>query len=119
MKEIDVLEAVILFHCEIDRNLYDIGAITLEKEGRSFILDVVQSYTTVLNNATVISCSLEEDRELFSKCNFELTTSDILGTLDVATIFIGGEKVSIMPDQATLFVKYGTMIKAVDLSFEE
>lgn len=119
MKEIEILEAVILFHCEIDRNLYDIGAITLEKEGRSFILDVVQSYTTVPNNATVISCSLEEDRELFDECNFELTTMDILGTLDVATIFVGGEEVSIMPYQATLFVKYGTVIRAVDLSFEE
>jgi len=93
MKNVKIIQLSIIF----DRLLQftpDLGAITLSRDGREYILDVCQSYTKGepdCGEATEIHCDLEVDRELFEDCKFDLTQEDLLSKDLIAKFYIASE----------------------------
>ena len=73
---------------------YDFGALTLKREDREFILDVVQSYTDEVGDGTTrITLEVESDEDIFSDCPYNLTKQDLLDCEHnelVKELFIGG-----------------------------
>lgn len=118
MKNTTILGVEIHFLYKVDRFLYDLGAVTLKKDDREYILDVVESWEEEAEKHTVLGCKVVEDRDTFSTCNYDLTDADLLDKLDVAEIFVGGEEITEEPEYATLFIKQGGCTKAIDLTFE-
>jgi hypothetical protein len=92
---------------DVDRNLIDIGALTLSAEGREFILDVSQSYSdgveTTGDGTTRITCDLEVDEETFSECKYDFTKEDLLNGYDRdMTLFLGSEDIDFTVKSITL-----------------
>ena len=58
----------------------DLGALYLSCEGREYILDVTQSYTTIEGGFTHIRCDLERDDDTFppSEHKYDLKNVDLL-----------------------------------------
>ena len=119
MKNVEILGVEIHFEIKVTneiRNSIDLGSLTLKKDGRSYILDTVQSW--IDSNGYMIECKVMEDRELFSDCKYDLTEVDLmLGDLDEATFFIGDEYIE-EPTHMTLLVKSGGMTKAIELTID-
>ena len=71
-----------------------LGAVTLERDGREYILDVCQSYTyddDDCENGTTIQCDLEVDKDTFEDCKFNLKVKDLLSEDISAEFYIGSE----------------------------
>ena len=92
------------------------GAITLSCDGREYILDVVNSYWFDKIGETLVECNIEEDREIFSECKYDLTVDDLFDPNLKATIFIGDFSNELI--SATLFIKSGNCTKAINLELE-
>jgi hypothetical protein len=95
-----------------DMDTPDLGAVTLSKDGREYILDVCQSYTDESSGDTEIKCDLEVDKDIFEDCEFDLTATDLMSSDLLAEFYIATE---LEIDSMTLFVKIGSMTKAIDL----
>lgn len=111
------LRVELVFHCIVERDLYDFGSITLENDGRNYILDIVRSESTNDNNHTIIQCDVETDGDIFplsDEFNYKLNITDLLDENLSSTIYIG-EEYEIAPDSLTLFVQIAHMTKAIDL----
>lgn len=104
----------IQFHCVIEREQYDLGAVTLECNGRQAILDIVESVHETDNNYSAIRCQLSIDRETFDNCKYDLTSQDLLSPFLKGTLFIG-DSYEVEPDSITLFVRSQNCVKAIDL----
>ena len=112
---VEFLSVVINFDTPIDRDLYDLGSVLLEREGRTFILDVCSSQLN--DNEDSIKCFLEVDTEAFPlgvDTNYDLTALDIMKGV-AGTLFIGGDYDE-EPTDITLFVKIGETTKAIELT---
>ena len=115
------------FYCIVERHLYDLGAVELECEGRTFILDVVQSYTNDDNNHTTITCDLAVDLDTFpigEPSLYDLTASDLHNRNIYGTMYIGDEDYEVEPDSVTLFVEFinpdgSGCTKAIELNQNE
>lgn len=115
------------FYCVVDRNQYDLGALRLEREGRTYILDVVQSYTSEENNHTTITCDLAVDTETFpmgsgeDESLYNLTDLDFYYPDLTATLFIGSEY-EVEPERIGLFIvkatENGYSTKAINVEIE-
>ncbi len=93
---------------------YDFGGVTLECEGREYILDVVQTFWEEENGDANVYCELAVDKDTFEDCKYNLTSVDLLGNNLKATMFFDGTFPNII-ESMTLFVKSGGMTKAIDL----
>jgi hypothetical protein len=113
MKDVEVLGLMInLFGVKAEGDdTPDLGAVTLSRDGREYILDVCQSYTTEKGD-TEIECDLEVDRDMFEDCAFDLTMEDLYSSDLKATFYIATE---LEIDKMTLFVRSGGCTKAIDL----
>jgi hypothetical protein len=67
----------------------DIGAVTLKKDDREYILDVTD-YEIPDDTNPVITCCIEEDLITFSACKYDLTKKD-LSALTEATLYVSAE----------------------------
>jgi hypothetical protein len=117
---VEFLSILVTFDCPVDRNLYDFGALTLECEGRNFILDVCKSYTN--EESTEIVLGLEVDTDIFpvsTEYNYELTKEDLYSSKLTATLFVGGEDYEVEPECMTFFIKSGLTTKAIDVKIED
>ena len=115
---VEFLSILVTFDCPVDRNLYDFGALTLECEGRNFILDVCQSYTN--EESTKIELDLEVDTDIFpvgTEYNYELTKEDLYSSKLTATLYIGSEY-EVEPECMTFFIKSGATTKAIDVKID-
>jgi len=111
------LSLEISFYCQIDRNLYDVGSVNLECEGRNFVLDVCQSHTEENDLSVTITCKLEVDTETFpigSEYNYQLLKTDLYSPNLKVSAYLGGE-FEIEPEHMTLFVKVDETTKAIDV----
>ena len=89
----------------------DLGALTLRKDEREYILDSVQSYTTTEGGFTTIEVDLEKDEELFPDCKYDLTALDLFDGVE-GEFFISSD---LNVEYITLFVKMGKTTKAIDI----
>ena len=78
---------------EVAANQYDLGAVTLTCEDRSYILDVVSSTSYHENGKTFINAKAVEDKETFDEpqCKYDLATADLFSPKLKATFYIGSE----------------------------
>jgi hypothetical protein len=116
---VEFLSILVTFDCPVDRNLYDFGALTLECEGRNFILDVCKSYTN--EESTEITLGLEVDTDIFpvsTEYNYELTNEDLFSSKLTAKLYIGSEDYEVEPDSMTFFIKSGATTKAIDVKID-
>lgn len=119
----DKITVLLSFYCIVDRNLYDLGAVTMECDGRAYILDVAQSYTNEENNATTITCDLVIDEEVFEmgneidQCPYDLTEDDFYSPNFKATLYIG-EEYEVAPESVSLFITRDGSTKAIDVTLE-
>ncbi len=67
----------------------DIGAVTLKKDEREYILDV-HGYEIPDDTNPVITCCIEEDVITFDECKYDLTKED-LSSLTEATLYVTAE----------------------------
>lgn len=95
----------------------DLGAVTLKKGGRSYLLDVTESHLTT--DPYTLQCSVEEDREVLTESNYDLTQTDlVVGELDEATLYIGEEYIE-EPQTMTLYIKSDdSLTKAINLKID-
>ena len=80
-----------------DRTIVDLGSVRLEREGRSYILDIINSDTIVEDNKLLIGCYLESDqkvlKETFSEeTEFDLKEIDLLSEDLIAKVWVEGEE---------------------------
>lgn len=94
MKNVKIIQLTVV----CDRLLQftpNLGAVTLSREGREYILDVCQSQTygePDCGEATEIICGLEVDKDIFEECNYDLTQEDLLSDDLLALFFIDSEE---------------------------
>lgn len=90
---------------DVEANRYDLGAVTLECEDRSYILDATSSYINKENGKTTFDTKVEVDKETFdeSYSRYDLKTADLFSPKLKATIFIGHEY-EVEPESMTLLV---------------
>ena len=121
MKSVKFLGVTINIDGNVDVNQYDLGGVTLECKGRSYMLDVVKSDSQFINGETIIECELAEDRETLTDSKYDLLPEDFFNKDFKAMIYIGCEYDD-QPESQTLFVKFesgeGGMTKAVDLTLD-
>lgn len=115
--DVEFLGLDICFDAPIDELKYqqvNIGAITLSREGREFMIDVVSSKLS--EDCKTIHCEVKtdyEDADTFPDCKFDLTKYDIIYGVE-GRIWIEDENY----ESITLFVKVGQTTKAIDLIIE-
>jgi hypothetical protein len=116
MKNVEFLKVEICFPHEVDHLQYDLGAVILEREGRSYILDVVE---TILHGDS-FECKLAVDTETFDETHtkYDLKPLDLFASDLKATIYIGEDNYDVIPESMTLFVKVNECTKAIDLKNE-
>jgi len=117
MKNVNFIQAMINVDGYVDLLQYGMGTVTLELEGRSYILDIVSSVSEHVGGVTIIGCSLAIDKDECDSSKYDLTEVDLFDSNLKATIFIGDEYED-EPEHMTLFVKIGDMTKAIDLTNE-
>jgi hypothetical protein len=98
-------ELAIVIDGDVEANLYDLGAITLQCEDRSYILDATSSYINKENGKTIFDTKVELDKETFDEsCSrYDLTTADLFNPKLKATLFIGNDY-EVEPESMTLLV---------------
>ena len=121
MNTVKFLGVTINIDGEVDVTQYDLGAVTLECQGRSYMVDIVKSNSQFINGETIIECEVAEDRETLTECKYDLKPEDFFNKYFKAMVYIGCEY-NDEPEHQTLFVKFespvGGMTKAVDLALE-
>jgi hypothetical protein len=93
----------------------DLGAVTISREGREYILDDVQSYSTFEDGITSIETDLERDDELFSDCPYDITAEDLISDDLKVEFYISTENEI---ESMTLFIRIGGaygMTKAINV----
>ncbi len=98
-----------------DHHEIDLGAVTIKREGREYILDVVQSYTEVKDGFSTIETDLERDDETFDECPYDITAEDLMSDDLVAEFYIVSD---LEVENLTLFVRFGGedgMTKAINV----
>ena len=97
----------------------NLGAVTISREGREYILDVVQSYSTFEDGITNIETDLIRDDETFSDCPYDITAVDLMSSDLKVEFYIETENEI---ESMTLFVRIGGahgMTKAIDVVHED
>ena len=93
----------------------DLGAVTISREGREYILDVVQSYSMFEDGITSIETDLERDDELFFDCPYDITAEDLISDDLKVEFYISTENEI---ESMTLFIRIGGaygMTKAINV----
>ena len=115
----EILSIVIDFYCRVDLTLYDLGGVYVEREGRKYCWDIVE--TTVTNEGSRFECKLAVDEETFPLSDeypYTLTDEDLNQFSDLmVTAYIGCE-FEVEPDSVTLFVKRDGCTIALEGSWE-
>ena len=93
------------------------GAIKLSNGGRSYVLDVIQSYCTNEMDETIFELELEEDEKTFADCKYDLTDADLSDENLEATIYIGDFSNELI--SANLIVILNGKIKSINLKLED
>lgn len=117
---VEILGVTVVLYGEIEENeTVDLGALTIKRDGREFILDVVQSYRKFEGGFTTIETDLEKDEDTFEDCPYDITSTDLMSDdLDIK-FFIGGD-FSANIEHITLFVKFPKgMVKAINIQSED
>jgi hypothetical protein len=114
---VEILGLTIVLYGETDNSpsVVDLGAVTIKREEREYILDVVQSYSTPKDGFTTIETDLERDDEIFDECPYDITAEDLMSNDLVVEFYIASE----FPiENMTLFVRFGGengMTKAINV----
>lgn len=130
---VEILGVELDFYCVIPHGCLNLGSVRLQREGRSFVYDTVQSEWYKEDNRTIVRVTLQAGIEGSSNedvdSEFDLTAEDLLASDLVATIFMEADEEDdelegvqlsyVDPDSKTLFVRIGEMTKAIDLTNEE
>ena len=98
-----------------------LGAVTLKRDGREFILDVCQSYTyddDDCESGTIIQCDLEIDEDTFEDCPYDLTMEDLLSDLISAEFFIESDEVDFEVEQIILMFNHEGEHKSIKVTEE-
>lgn len=118
MEHVEILGITVVIDGDHMKTEMDLGAVTLSREGREYILDPIQSYRNFEHGETKIEIDLEEeiDHETFPDCKFDLEEVDLMATDLKAEFYFSCETEW---EYATLFVKINEMTKAIDLKLEQ
>tara|TARA_B100000963_G_C22590987_1_gene655483 strand:+ start:1342 stop:1722 length:381 start_codon:yes stop_codon:yes gene_type:complete len=100
MEEVNIHNLELEIKGHVDRNIVDIGSLTLSVDDREYILDVTQSYSDETENFSGepilrITCDLEVDKDTFEDCPYDITKHDLLDAdhNDLnAELYVGGEE---------------------------
>lgn len=94
----------------------DLGALYLSCDGREYILDVTQSYTTIEGGFTHIRCDLERDDDTFppSEHKYNLRGTDLLIRNVDASFYIASD----LPVEKISFFVRGGFTRAIDVCQE-
>jgi len=113
---VEILGVTIVLYGEIEpTETVDLGALTIKRGNREYILDVVQSYRNFEGGFTTIKTDLEKDEETFAECPYDITASDLMSNDLNIDFFIDGD-FSANIEHITLFVKFPNgMTKAIDV----
>jgi hypothetical protein len=97
-----------------DEHEIDLGALYLSNEGREYVLDATQSYTTVEGGFTKIKVDLEVDFDTFPKSDhpYDLTATDLFDNSLKASFYIASD---LSVESISLFVKQDGCTKAIDV----
>lgn len=116
---VEILGLTVVLYGEVtDDEEVDLGAVTISRDGREYILDVVQSTRVFEDGFTTIETDLKEDVETFDECPYDITDEDLMEDDVNVSFFIGGD-FSATIEHMTLFVRFGGengMTKAIDVS---
>ncbi len=106
-----------------DTQMMDLGAVTLSFEGREFIYDIVESYSTDSegeDSDNLRTCEVKVDKDVFPDCKYDLTEHDLLSYHNQikGTLFVGGDEFEGEVVSMTLFVKVQSVTVAINLAEE-
>jgi hypothetical protein len=93
----------------------DLGAVTISREGREYILDVIQSYSDFEDGLTNIETDLIRDDETFDECPYDITAEDLLSD-DLKVEFYIATDNEIQSMQ--LLIKVGEELKTINVTEE-
>ena len=121
MEGIDYLYLELLVEGPVEIGNINLGAITIKKEDRECIIDIVRSKFVYEDGITTITCEVEEDADVFTECKYDLTAKDLIFN-DSAEVFVGTEnnsEVDYIPFRQTLYVKHNNNDFAIPLQLEK
>ena len=101
-----------------DEHEIDLGALYLSCEGREYVLDVCQSYSTVDKGFTTIKMDLERDEDTFPvhEHKYDLTATDLYDSDLKASFYIRSD---LNVETISLFVRHNGCTKAIDVKIDE
>jgi hypothetical protein len=111
---VEILSLNIVLVGKIDEET-DLGAVTISRDGREYILDVCQSYSTFEDGLTSIETDLERDDMIFDDCPYDITAVDLMSNDLKVEFYISIENEI---ESMTLFVRFGGvngMTKAINV----
>jgi hypothetical protein len=128
IKGVEILCVDIEFYCKIPDGSLNIGLLTLENEGRTFVLDTVESRYHIRNNATSVEVKLAVDEDLVEGCKYDLTANDLHSNTLKASLWWEEDVENsnggfVDPDSITLFVRFNNddgsgCTKAIDVNLD-
>ena len=93
----------------------DLGAVTISRDGREYILDVIQSYSDFEDGITSIDTDLILDDETFDECPYDITKEDLFSDdLKVELYIATDNEIKSM----VLVIKFGDEIKTINVTEE-
>jgi hypothetical protein len=111
---IEVLSLEVELYGELsDTDEIDLGALYLSCDGREYILDVTQSYTTIEGGFTHIRCDLERDDDTFPPADhkYDLKGVDLMMGSIKANFYIASD----LPIEKISFFVRGGFTRAIDV----
>jgi hypothetical protein len=95
----------------------DLGAVTISRDGREYILDVIQSYTypNFEEGVTFIDTDLILDDETFDECPYDITAEDLFSDDLKVELYISTDNEI---QSMVLVIKLGDEIKTINVTEE-
>lgn len=120
---IQIIGVSIVIDGEVNHSLINLGAVTLNCEGRESVLDTVSANFSFEDGQTTIDCKVQEDKELFESCKYDLKDEDFFSDKITGTFFFDTESndegINYQPESMTLFVRAKDgLTKAINLTLE-
>lgn len=98
----------------------DIGSVTLKRNGREYIVDIIESEHYGDNNFASFKCKAEKATlEDFPDCKFDFLATDLIYPLDTCSIYIGGDHVGEVENMSIAFKVNDSITIVKDLTLEE
>lgn len=97
----------------------DFGALTLKRGDKEYIFDSMSSIRSEYKGFTEFEVQIEEDKETFDECKYNLEAVDLFSDDLSAEFYIGGDVEPEQIEKLRFSFVYGSMTKVINVKLED